>query len=109
MNMISSISENTYQQVRLILTESKNLIEVFVHGHTRWYLYTNFESSYSSASTSVDYVSMKAIEITEFVIVNRLNVTNKTAYMQQFNKFIEDREFINIKFQKDIQYFLYSY
>lgn len=103
------VTENVYEQLESLLKEEQQLIEIITHnGESKFFVYSSFEAAYQGSSTSVSYNSFKGIQITQFLSVNR-SVLNKTPYIQSFRKFLEEREFINVKFSENMAYFLYSY
>lgn len=102
------VNEVIREQIHILLTEEKNIIEVVTGDDTRFFVYGSFESSYTGSSTSVDYCSFKGIEITDFLTVVRSTV-NKTVYLQAFRTFIERAEAFNVKFSKNSSWFSYSY
>lgn len=98
------MTENQQIQMDIIMRDiGQSIIDV----GGKIYIYSLFEPSYSSSSTSVDTCFFKGIEITEFVGVVR-NVANRIQIINQFQSYIANKEYWNIKFNKVIPYFLYS-
>lgn len=99
------ITTNVYNQIHALCVMDVNIALV----GEEFFTYLYFEPSMSGNTSSIDFVTIKGVCITEFINQEKINEVSKTSlFYQQFEKFIEPLEPVTIKFNKSMSYFLFS-
>lgn len=74
-----------------------------------YFTYIHFEPSSSGQTQSVDFNTVTGICITEFMNLARLDPNIRMEqYFQQFEKYIESKASLTIKFNKQVPYIMFS-
>lgn len=70
---------------------------------------TRIDFSSNSTTSSIDYNSFNGINITEFVLMNKVNLNvNNNEYISRYQNFIERRKPMNVKLNKVVPYLIFS-
>lgn len=100
-----TITNNIYQQIYALNQMDTNIAVV----GEEFFTYLIFEPSMSANTSSIDFVTLRGICITEFINQEKINEVSKSPlFYQQFQKFIEPLEPVTIKFNKVMPYYLFS-
>lgn len=99
------ITNNIYSQIYALCQMDINIAMV----GDEFFTYIKFEPSSSGNTSSIDFNTLYGICITEFINQEKINsVSQPNLFYQQFQRYIENLEPVNIKFNKIIPYYLFS-
>jgi hypothetical protein len=101
-------NDNVLRQIELIVNDGQNVLEIIPSngGESRFYIFTSWEPSLTSSSTSIDYLTFTAVAIDQFIYVAR-DVQHPTIFLQSLLQFLKVRNFVVLKFNKTMDYITY--
>lgn len=80
-----------------------------IGGNYEYILYSTFDPSQSGGSATVDFCTIKGIPITEFITTATIDIrTNEAVFRQNFMNYVKDQDELHIKFNKVIEYMLFT-
>lgn len=99
------ITKNIYTQIEALTQMDVNVALV----GDEFFTYLKFDPSTSGNTSSIDYNTIVGICVTEFFEMEKINISQTAQlFYQQFTKFVEPLNPVNIKFEKTIPYYLFS-
>lgn len=99
------ISNNIYVQIYALCQMDINI--ALIGG--QYFTYLKFDPSSSGNTSSIDYNTLYGICISDFILQEKIHMaTQPHLFAQQFQKYIEPLNPVYIKFNKNIEYFLFS-
>jgi len=103
--MSQQITKQIFDQIRALCEMGVSIAKV----EDEFFTFMTFIPSSSGNTSSIDFVTINGICITEFMTTVRLDATiRKEVYFQQFEKFIESQTSLTIKFNKVTPYIIFS-
>lgn len=85
-----------------------NVAMIKFGAETEFFIFSSFESSQTSSSVSIDYCSMRGIIITDFVSIDRVDFGSESVFNSNFTSYLTNKSELNIKFNKNIEYVLFT-
>lgn len=102
---MSQITKQIFAQMTALCEMGVSIAKI----DEEFFTFLTFIPSSSGNTSSIDFVTINGICISEFITTTRFDATTrKEAYFQQFERFIADQTSVTIKFNKQIPYFIFS-
>lgn len=99
------ITKQIFDQVAALCDMGVSIAKV----ENEYFTYLTFVASSSGNTSSIDFVTIQGICITEFITTTKLDPSTRAeVYFQQFERYIEPLISLTIKFNKSISYILFS-
>src|SRR5690349_7989066 len=99
--------QTTLQIQTLCKYDSRQIAVLFPNTlQQEFYVYTYFDPPSRSSSTSIEFVALTGINITEFITTNRYDAHNVKLYINSFNEWLKPLVSLQLKFNKTIDYIL---
>lgn len=102
------INSQTQNNIMLINKLGFNVAMIKFGAETEFFIFSSFESSQTSSSVSIDYCSMRGIIITDFVSIDRVDFGSESVFNSNFTSYLTNKSELNIKFNKNIEYVLFT-
>ena len=84
--------------INFIVSIGFPVLEVEVAGESLFFQTNDFEPPNGGSVMSVNYLTFKGLDITEFIENSGFNQMNTTIYKANFEKKVDSGKFINFKF-----------
>lgn len=95
--------------IKWILNSGYNLAGVEFDGCVWWYLFSEFESAEQSGALPSNFVSLRGIQVTDFIQKHQSTMDEKT-FVDDFSKFLDNiqkDDYLGVKFSPSISYKLF--
>lgn len=105
MNQPAIITKQIFDQVTALCEMGVSIAKI----ENEYFTFLSFNPSSSGNTSSIDFVTINGICISEFISTTRYDATvRKEVYFQQFERYIENQSLLTIKFNKQIPYIIFS-
>lgn len=100
---------NIYQKtIEILIEEGHAILQIFnLDGTAFYFTVMEFKESFRSASSSVEFNSLKGINITDFLRING-SQPDKTNLLSRFRDIVNNSPIIRVEFSDNVRWFKWA-